>query len=132
MFTVFRLPESEDMDLKHDNLDPRKLVSSAARKLESAQDSGKQLDTILVRLVFAKVPGFSARSDFLSYRLRDAQCIDSAVSFLNALTRVKSVQPEQLASKKSLEDLVSLFDLAIGGIICHPLAEIDEIESLRS
>lgn len=108
-----------------------KLLNTIADEAFSDNSSEAAYDTTLLRLVFSKAPGLVVRSDFLAYRLQGAQNIMSVVSFLEPLSSVSGVNPEQAAVAATADDFLGLFEKSVGGVVGRTTIEPRGIEFLR-
>ncbi|KAF1828648.1 hypothetical protein BDW02DRAFT_537819 [Decorospora gaudefroyi] len=87
--------------------------------------------TTILRLVFSRTSGFIARSDFLTYRLHDAQNVDTAVSFLEPLSSVSGANPDQGSATALTEDRIGLFEKALGGVVASVQTKSHGVNLLR-
>jgi hypothetical protein len=108
-----------------------KLLDDFTKEFISTDDTGRELGTTLLRLVFSKNHGYAARSDFLVYRLHGTQHVKSTVSLLKPLCKVAGVSPEQCTTAITTEHFINLLGTAIGGVFCSTLDLSQGVEYLR-
>lgn len=105
-----------------------KLLKSFAASVNGAR---AKPGSTLLRLVFSKVSGYAARSDFLVYRFQGARDVQSAVSFLEPLCVVNGVSTERPTELRTAEELMGLFQNSIGIVVGTTSSDTKGVELLR-
>ncbi|KAH7084356.1 hypothetical protein FB567DRAFT_80170 [Paraphoma chrysanthemicola] len=102
----------------------------SAREISGEGDK-PQSSISVFSVIFGKVSGYAARSDFLEYRFQGAEEVRYATSFLKPSTSVLGASPEQLSIGDSAEAITDLLQKSIGVVVSHVTTESHNVDRLR-
>ncbi|KAH7072066.1 hypothetical protein BKA63DRAFT_492714 [Paraphoma chrysanthemicola] len=105
---------------------------NSAGELSSSDDEGKsQSSRPIFRVIFGKVSGYAARSDFLEYRFQGAQEVRYATTLLKPSSAVSGVSPDQFSIGDSAKEFKDLLQKSVGVIVSHMITETQDVDRLR-
>ncbi|KAJ4347640.1 hypothetical protein N0V95_005238 [Ascochyta clinopodiicola] len=102
-----------------------------ANSLVSVTDGGTNDGTAILRLVFSKASGYIARSDFLNYRLHDADLNGTVASFLEPLSAVSGSNPNCAIATLPIAGFIDLFEKSIGAVVALKKTESHGVDYLQ-